>query len=132
MIALAAAAIVCIFGAFLICVGILMLLKPQTALTALRHMGSTPKIHFSELSLRCLAGAGAYGFAAQSPYARAFQIAGIFLMVTSLLIMCVPHRFHNAYALWWADRFPPALVRGFGLLPIVIGGWLIAHVIFVW
>ena len=124
----AAAAIVCIFGVFLIGVGGLMIFRPQIALTALRHMGSTLTIHFSELSLRFLAGAGVYGYAAQSPYVRPFQIVGIFLMVTSLLIMCVPHKLHNAYALWWADRFPPALVRFFGLFPIMIGVWVLKTV----
>ena len=128
MIGFAAAAIVCIFGVFLIGVGGLMIFRPQTAVKALRHMGSTLTIHFSELSLRFLAGAGLYGFAAQSPYVRPFQIVGIFLMVTSLLIMCVPHKLHNAYALWWADRFPPALVRFLGLFPIMIGVWVLKTV----
>ena len=124
MIGFAAAVIVCVFGIFLIGVGALMALRPQTALTALRHMGSTPAIHFTELSLRFLAGAGVYGFAAKSPYEQAFQIAGVFLMVTSLLIMCVPHKLHNAYALWWAERFPSMLIRILGVLPIAVGGWL--------
>ncbi len=106
-----------------------MALKPQVTLKALRHMGSTLKIHFTELSLRFLAGAGVYGFAAQSPYVQPFQIAGLFLMITSVLIMCVPHKLHNAYALWWADRLPPALIRALGLLPIAIGGWLLKTVL---
>jgi hypothetical protein len=102
-----------------------MISDPRQMLTILRRMGSTPRIHFTELSLRFLAGAAFFIFAEQTPYIRGFQIAGAFLMATSVLIMCVPHRFHNAYALWWADRFPPTLVRFLGLLPIVIGAWLI-------
>ena len=99
MIGFAPAFIVGVFSLFLIGVGGLMIIRPDISLTVLRYMGSTPKIHFSELSLRFLAGAGVYGFAARSPHMQAFQIAGIFLMVTSLLIMCVPHKLHNAYAL---------------------------------
>ena len=125
MIGFAGASLVFIFAVFLIGVGILMAFRPQTSLAALRHMGSTPTIHFTELSLRFLAGAGIYGFAAQSLYEQAFEIAGIFLMVTSLLIMCVPHKLHHAYALWWADKFPPPLIRVLGVLPIGVGGWFV-------
>ncbi len=129
MIGAASAPLVFIFAVFLMGVGMLMLLRPQTSLTALRHMGSTPTIHFTELSLRFLAGAGIYGFAARSPYEQAFEIAGIFLMVTSLLIMCVPHKLHHAYALWWADKFPPTLIRILAALPIGVGGWLMKTVV---
>lgn len=126
--ALAGALIVLLFSSFLIVIGAFMSLKPISALGVLRHMGSTPTIHFSELSVRFLVGAGVYIFAAQSHFTQAFQITGIFLMVTSLMIMCVPHRIHNAYSVWWADRFPPALVRALGLIPIALGMWLFAHV----
>lgn len=125
MIGFSAAIIVAIFSIFLLSVGGLMVLKPNVALTALRHMGSTRTIHFSELSLRFLAGAGVYGFALQSPNIQAFQIAGVFLMVTSVLIMLVPHKLHSAYARWWADKFTSPLIRVLSLPPIAIGVWLL-------
>jgi len=120
--------IVCLFAAFLIGVGLAMTLKPLKMLDALRHMGGTVSIHFTELSLRFLAGLGLYGFAEQTSYLQGFQIVGLFLMITSLIIMCVPHKLHNAYAVWWANKIPPIAVRFFGLFPIIIGVWLLQTV----
>ena len=102
--------------------------KPNGALVLLRKMGSTPQIHFGELSLRFLVGLGIYRFSEQTPHIRAFQIAGVFLMVTSIIIMCVPHKFHHAYARWWAEKIPPLAVRFLGLVPVIFGVWLF-HII---
>ena len=113
-----------ILGVFLLLTGIVMVSDPKRMLTVLTRMGSTVRIHFTELSFRFLAGLALYASAGQTLYLRGFQIAGIFLMVTSLMIMCVPPKFHNAYAVWWANRIPPTAVRFLGFLPIVIGVWL--------
>lgn len=98
-------------GLWLIGVGALMALLPDTALQVLRLTASTRTINNSEQGLRLIAGLAVLLRSPASKLPQVFEIAGWFIILSSLLLLVLPLRWHSNYAIWWADRFRPAAVR---------------------
>lgn len=116
------------FGLMLIGLGLIAIFRPSSALTLLSKMGSTWRINIAELSLRALWGLGLCLWARLSPYPQGFYWGGIFMMVTSAIIVCLPLPWHNGYSRYWAARIPPGAVRYFGIISVCAGVWL-AHAV---
>jgi len=114
-----------IFGLWLMGVSVWILVKPMSALSVLRHMGSTAPIHFTELGLRLLTGLAMIGLAPFSEHAKILQLCGVFLAFTALIIMPIPHRLHHRYALWWADKMPPWVLRLMAPISFAAGLWCV-------
>lgn len=55
-----------------------------------------------------------------------FEIAGWFVLLSSILIMIAPRGWHHAYAKWWADRIPLWAYRLISLPTLFFAG-LIAY-----
>lgn len=106
-----------------------MVIAPQRCLKFLRKMGSTPTIHFGEHILRGLAGASLMGTAAQTPYPKMFLIVGGFLLGTSIIIGLAPRRWHHSYAVYWADKVSPLMLRLMSVVPLAVGGYLVFVVV---
>lgn len=105
------------------------MIYPRKALVVLSKMASTRLIHFTELSWRLIGGLGFIGGAqifAQPSWAR---LLGNFLVGTSLILMALPHRWHAAYAIFWAQRISPLAVRLMKPISLIIGMWLLGHVV---
>lgn len=98
-------------GLWLVCVSLLMAVRPEFARRSLRKFASTNLINYTELSLRLIAGLGFYGLAAYSPYEAALKVGGGFLAITAIILMLVPRQWHHYYAQWWADKLRPWQVR---------------------
>lgn len=112
-------------GVWLLAVGAFMALRPQGALQILRLTASTRTINNAEQGLRLLAGVSLLLRAPASKLPQAFEIAGWFIVLSSLLLLVVPLRWHAAYACWWADRLRPAAVRAIAPLSTIAGLGLI-------
>ncbi|WP_421789592.1 hypothetical protein [Hyphobacterium sp.] len=108
-------------GLWLIAVAALMAFAPHTALRGLAAMGSTPSIHFGEHALRGLAGLALVGASEASRFPSVFLIFGLFLVLSSILIIVAPRRWHHAYANFWAQRLPAWLIRLLSLLTAASG-----------
>lgn len=80
-------------------------------LGALRKMASTNLINYTELGLRLLVGLAVIGFAPYTAYTKLLQICGGFLIITAIILMLIPRRWHHAYAVWWADKLKPWQVQ---------------------
>lgn len=102
---------VLLFAAWMGLVGSLMLLAPDGALSILRMAGSTAVINVAEQVLRFSFGLAMIGAAPLSRFPDAFQWIGLFIAATSVLILLVPRRWHHGYAVWWADKLHPVVVR---------------------
>lgn len=102
---------VLLFAAWMGLVGSLMLLAPDGALSILRMAGSTAVINVAEQALRFSFGLAMIGAAPLSRFPDAFQWIGLFIAATSVLILLVPRRWHHGYAVWWADKLHPVVVR---------------------
>jgi hypothetical protein len=88
-----------------------MALQPKRALHVLSLTASTRTINNLEQGLRLLAGVALLLRAPASKLPQPFEIGGWFIILSSLVLLIVPLRWHSAYACWWADRLAPAAVR---------------------
>lgn len=109
-------------------VSLFMLLNPRAALLALGRMGSTPLIHYGELTVRIAAGAGLAAAAAASRFPQTLLVAGLFLIVSAVVLLVLPRRWHAGYSSWWARRLPPFAVRVSGLVGAAAAGALVRAV----
>jgi len=117
------------FGLVLIALGGQMIFRPRSALRLLSKLGSTWPINLAELSLRALWGLGFFLWSPLSPSPPFFYWGGIFLMASSLIIVCLPLHWHNGYSRYWATHIPQGAVRYLGIISACAGGWLIHAVV---
>ena len=125
MIATVSQGLVVVAGVWLIGLGVFMLVRPHQALVALSRMGGSPGVHVGEMAVRILAGAAMVLAAAGSRYPLAVMVIGGFLIVSAVVLLVLPRRWHAAYSTWWASRIPVAAVRLIAPLSWVMGGALI-------
>ncbi|MDP3673594.1 MAG: hypothetical protein Q8R44_00620 [Novosphingobium sp.] len=124
-IVLIAQAVVVVAGVWLIFSGIVALIRPVLATTFIARMGSTVRIHWTEHTVRALAGAG---LILASPAAWApglFLYGGVFLIATSSLILAAPRSWHARYSQTAARHLTPGLVRLLAPLAMIGGTALI-------
>ena len=117
------------FGLMLVGLGVIMVVRPNHALTLLSKLGSTWPINLTELSLRAFWGLGPFLWAPLSPYPQIFHWGGLFIMISSAVIACLSLQWHNGYSRYWAQRIPPGAVRYLGIISACNGAWLIHAVV---
>ena len=125
MTAMAAQYLSIVVGLWLIGVSAFMLAAPRRALKALAAMGGSPAVHFGEMLLRIVAGIALVLAAAASRFPQAIALIGGFLIVSAVVLMLLPRRWHATYSTWWAQRIPVPAVRLFAPLSLIAGGVLV-------
>lgn len=98
-------------GTALVVLSVLILLAPGRALHGLSRFGSTPTIHFGELSVRAAVGLVFVIGAPATHHPSVMAVIGGFLVVSALTLMVLPRRWHARYSSWWAARLPVWTVR---------------------
>ena len=106
MIQQAALAALLLAGGWLVFVAAVCLVRPDLAHAGLAAFGGTWTIQIGEHLLRGLAGTAMIVRAPLSKAPDVFAVAGWFVVGSSLLILVLPKRWHNAYSVWWAERIP--------------------------
>lgn len=117
--------VLCLAGLWLISIGALMLLRPDRCLGILRQTASTRRINNREQGLRLLAGLALILRAPVSKLPGLFELAGWFVALSSLALLVLPLQLHASYAIFWADRVRPTIVRAIGPLSVAAGAVLI-------
>ena len=112
-------------GLWLIVTGAFMAFWPRRALHVLSLTASTRTINNVEQGLRLLAGVALLLRAPASKLPQAFEVAGWFVVLSSLILLFLPLRWHSAYACWWADHLAPVTVRAVAPLSALVGSGLI-------
>jgi hypothetical protein len=112
-------------GMWLIGTGAFMALRPGRALQILSLTASTRTINNVEQGLRLSAGLALILRASASKLPHLFEVAGWFTVLSSLILLVLPLRWHSAYACWWADRLSPRIVRAVAPLSALAGTGLI-------
>jgi hypothetical protein len=112
-------------GVWLIGAAVFMAFGPERALLVLRLTASSRLINNVEQGLRLAAGAALILRSPASKLPAAFEVAGWFIVLSSLMLLVLPLRWHSAYAIWWADRLPPMAVRLVAPLSALAGVGLI-------
>jgi hypothetical protein len=110
---------------WMIGLGVFMAVAPHRALSALAAMGGTPRVHFGEMAIRILAGAALMLVSGASRFPQALWLIGAFLIVSAVVLMLLPRRWHSAYSRWWAARIPVRAVRFVAPTSVLIGTALI-------
>lgn len=129
MVATASQWLVVLAGVWLIALGVFMLIRPRQALAALGRMGGSPGVHFGEMAVRILAGTAMVFAAAASRFPVAVSVIGGFLVVSALVLLLLPRRWHAAYSTWWSHRIPVGAVRLIAPVSWAMGAALIWTVI---
>ena len=125
MLATASQWLVIATGVWLIGLGVFMLIQPRQALLALGQMGGSMTVHIGEMAVRILAGAALVFAAAASRFPVAISVIGSFLIVSALVLLLLPRRWHAAYSRWWSCHIPVAAVRLIAPMSWAMGGALI-------
>lgn len=117
-------------GLWLIGVSVLMALRPPRGLHLLDLMASELsasnwRLNLLEQGLRLMAGSALIVRSPLSKLPWLFEVGGWLLVVTSILIIALPVRWHAAYGVWWSKRLTPTIVRTLAPVPAVMGGGLI-------
>jgi hypothetical protein len=112
-------------GLWLICTGVFMAFRPESALHVLSLTASSRSINNVEQGLRLVAGLALVLRAPASKLPQAFEVAGWFIILSSLVLLLLPLRWHSAYARWWANQLAPAAVRLVAPMSALAGGGLI-------
>ncbi len=118
-----------LFGLFFICVGLLMLIRPEKANEILRKAGSTNFINYAEITTRIIPAVGLILLADNSKYPDIFKIFGWFMLLTSLVLYFVPRHLHHNFSLKAADILKPFYFQLISPFALLIGTWLIYSVI---
>jgi len=117
--------IVVVSGLWLIAIGFFMAVRPQSALRMLSLTASTWRINLVEQGLRMLAGIALIVRAESSKLPDLFQVGGWFVVLSSLILIAMPLRWHAAYAIWWSHKLRPWSVRTIAPLSVLAGAGLI-------
>jgi len=88
-------------------------------------MGGSPTVHIGEMSLRILAGLAMVFAAAASRFPVAITVIGSFLIISAIVLLLLPRRWHATYSTWWSRRMPVAAVRMIAPMSWSMGGALI-------
>jgi hypothetical protein len=96
---------------WLVWVGGIMAFRPLLALDLLGRTATTSRINAIEQVPRLIAGAAMMVRAEISRFPDFFLVAGLFIAASSVVLLLIPLRWHNGYAVFWAKRIPPVAVR---------------------
>ena len=117
-------------GLWIVVVAMLMALRPADCLRLMTRMKenldrSNWRLQFTEQGLRVLAGLALIIRAPASKLPLLFGVAGWILVVTSLLIMAAPIRWHGAYGAMLMKRLTAPMLRVLSPIPAAAGAGLI-------
>ena len=117
-------------GLWLAAVSFLMALRPRYCLEVFEKMASRLsesnwRLQLTEQGLRIVAGAALIVRSPQSKGPLAFEVAGCCLVVTSLLILALPIRWHGSYGHWWSRWLTPLLLRALSPVPAIVGAVIV-------
>ena len=118
-----------LFGAFFICVGLIMLINPQKARGILRKAGSTNFINYAEITLRMIPAVALIIAADISKYPTVFKIFGWFMLCTSFVLYFVPRQIHHNFSTKAANILKPFYFQLISPFAFVIGILLIYSVL---
>jgi len=113
-------------GMWLIGIALMMAARPAYCLQILGTMGARLeaadwRLHFTEQGFRLLAGAA---LILRSPFSKIPLLLWVFgwmIVVSSIIIMVSPVRWHGAFATWWSRRLTPSTIRVLSPVSLLMG-----------
>lgn len=87
-------------GIYLIGLGVAAVVSPGRTKRFLGGFASSAPVHFAELGVRLLVGAGLVHSAARMQFSSSFLAFGWVVIGTSVALLAVPWRLHHRFATW--------------------------------
>lgn len=117
-------------GLWLVGVALLMAFLPRYSLQLCMKMttaleASSKRVQFIEQPLRVLAGVALVVRAPASKLPLAFEIFGWMLIVSSVIVMLLPIRWHGKYGAMIFPRLTPLILRLLSPVPAIVGAGLV-------
>lgn len=113
--------VVVFFGLALIFFSFLFFFRPQKAKEIIGKAGSTYLINYTELGIRLVIGIAFVLSSKIAIYELQFKIIGYFLIVSALVLMCVPIKKHNQFSRNAADKLKPIYLKICAPFSLVFG-----------
>ena len=120
--------IIIMFGFFIIVTGFIMLFNPQKARMTLRKFASTNFINYTEITLRLVVGVAFILYSDFCKFPEAFKVLGWFMLITALILYCVPRKLHHKFSTGSADIIKPFYFRLISPFAFLFGGLIIYSV----
>lgn len=120
---------VILFGIFIIGCGLLMLLRPKSAIAILSKAGSTNFINYAEITIRIIPAVCLIISADHSRYPFPFKLLGWFMIATSIILYLVPRKIHHAFSLRSAEFLKPLYFQFLSPLSVMFGLAMIYNVV---
>lgn len=120
MLELVALTLVVLAAAYLIGLGVAAFVAPSRTARFLDAFASSARAHYLEIAIRLLVGAALVVAAPRMLWPDVFQVFGWVIVVTSLVLLVLPWRWHQRFA----QAVVPPLTRRvwlFGLLSLPLG-----------
>ena len=113
-------------GLWLVAVSFLMALRPRYCLQLFEKMtsnlaASNWRLNLTEQGLRIVAGAALIVRSPVSKLPLAFEVAGWCIVISSLLILVLPIRWHASYGHWLSRGLTPLVLRVLSPVPAIVG-----------
>ena len=119
-------AVIIVGGVWLIGIALLMATRPSYCLQILAVMGAKLEggdwqLHFTEQALRLVAGAA---LILRSPFSKMPLVLWVFgwmIVISSIIIIASPVRWHGAFATWWSQRLTQSIIRALSPVSLLLG-----------
>ena len=92
--------VVAAFGRYLIGLAGMTVAKPRLAEQFLRSFASSPRAHYTEQTLRLIAGAALVVFSPSMWFPDLFGVFGWLMVVTALGLFLIPWHWHRRFGEW--------------------------------
>ena len=117
-------------GLWLVAVSFLMALRPRYSLQLLEKMtsdlaASNWRLNLTEQGLRIVAGAALIVRSPLSKLPLTFEVAGLCIVISSLLILALPIRWHASYGHWLSRWLTPLVIRVLSPVPAIVGAGIV-------
>lgn len=128
MIEILASAIVVLAALYLLGLAATSFLAPFHAARFLNGFAGSARIHFLEMLVRFIVGCAFITYAPRMLYPSAFLLFGWVLVVTTVILLLLPWRWHHRFA----RKFVPPITRHvwlFGIVSLPLGGVILFAVL---
>lgn len=123
-----AGALVILAGCWLVGLALLIFLAPNRADRFLMGFASSLRVHVLEQALRIVAGSALILYADHMRFTTVFWAFGWVLIVTSVGLLLLPWRWHQAFGTW-AIPLATRHLTLYGLGSLALGGFVLFSVV---
>jgi len=123
-------AIIVLGGAWLVFVGLLMAVRPAYcsclfATLSAKLETADRRIDLVEQLLRLVVAVALIVRSPSSKMPMLLSTFGWMILISSLIILALPVRWHGAFGRWWSPKLTPATIRTLSFVPLIAGPGLV-------